>query len=656
MTPSRPPQALRPAPRGALPVLVAALLGLACGAAPGTPADERPDIEEGIAAWFSARSMVDDLHIPPAGRDRIGIDEPEFRAVSVIIRFRGQIIGVGDAADLGSETLYVALREAVRNARRSPKVRELPIEMISSVGRGSTIELELAGEPSPVLGRTIEDVGTEIRPGIDGLALRRDDQWSYVFPGRMQAFGQADRPTRSLIRLMREAGLPPRSPAELRQFEDIGIYRFQTLTLTQDAPGAPPHESVRSARRVFVQSPEEVTDTAVDLATGCLGNIRARLASDPDKLVGDVPGGERLIALGLFGDYDFVRNEFEPLIASANDQALAAWAVARYALNAPGLANPGREELARFAVLILERLEIVDSVEDPPLDSPEAAALVTLATLDLEQLGRAIGIRLLLPRITEQAEALLVEQAGREAGQDEAGSNTMALRNLAATALERARPGSIPGEVLAKLDERTWSMHDERNLAGSLPWLLMAGSAAPVGEDSERWSQVVEAIDALVAAQIGHSGSLVASTPPVEDLVGGFVTRGATRTTADSSSLRPAYALAIVLRTPPGPLDPSLREAWSEATRRSLRFVDQIQVNPGQLHRAPGPERARGGIKRAPWSNEIRLRDTSLALLLATELLTAPDGEPGTVSVDPDPVPTPPEGDVEGNPGGGADE
>ncbi|MEC8558525.1 MAG: hypothetical protein VXY94_00455, partial [Planctomycetota bacterium] len=341
---------------------------------------------------------------------------------------------------------------------------------------------------------------------------------------------------------------------------DIGIYRFQTLTLTQDAPGSPPHESVRGARRVFVQSPEEVAATAADLAGGCLGNIRARLASDPDKLVGDVPGGDRLIALGLFGDYDFVRNEFEPLIAPANDQALAAWAIARYALKAPDLPNPEREELARFAILILERLEIVDSVEDPPLASPEAAALVTLASLDLERLGRGIGIRLLLPRITEQAETLLVEQAGEEAGEDEPGSTTMALRNLATRALEGARPGSVPKEVLAQLDERTWSMHDERNLAGSLPWLLMAGSAAPVGEDSERWSQVVEAVNAMVAAQIGHSDSLVASTPPVEDLVGGFVTRGSARTTADSSSLRPALALAIVLRSPAGPLDPSLRD------------------------------------------------------------------------------------------------
>ena len=655
MTPSRPLQVLRPASSGVLPVLAAVLLGLACGAARGDVEDDRPDIEQGIAAWFSARSMVDDLHVPPAERSGIGIDEPEFRAVSVIIRFRGQIIGVGDAADLGSETLYVALRKAVRNARQSPKVRELPIELISSVGRGSTIELELAGEPSPVLGRTIEDVGTEVRPGIDGLALRRDDRWSYAFPGRMHAFGQADRPTRSLIRLMREAGLPPRSPAELRQFEDIGIYRFQTLTLTQETPGAPPHESVRGARRVFVQSPGEVTATAADLANGCLGNIRARLASDPDKLVGDVPGGERLIALGLFGDYDLVRNEFEPLIAPANDQALAAWAVARYALNAPDLPNPGREELARFAVLILERLEIVDSVEDPPLESPEAAALVTLASLELEQLGRALGITLLLPRITEQAEALLVEQAGREAGADEVGSTTIALRNLAIRTLERTRPGTMPETVLAELDERTWSMHDERNLAGSLPWLLLAGSAAPVGQDSERWSRVIEAVNAMVAAQIGHPGSLVASTPPVEDLVGGFVTRGSARTTADSGSLRPAYALAIVLRTPPGPLDPELRAAWSEATQRALRFVDQIQVNPGQLHRAPGPERARGGIKRAPWSNEIRLRDTSLGLLLATELLMAPD-DPGTAAVDPDPRPAPLEGDVEGNPGDGADE
>ena len=631
--------------RGMAFLLAAVLLGPCILPVQGTSVEDRPDLDDGIDAWFIARDAVDAMHVPPTERTTIDEESPEFRSASIILRFRGQIIGVGDAADLGRETLHVALSNAVKNARMSRRVRELPIEMLESVGRGTTIELELGGRPAPVLGETIEQISTSIRPGIDGLAIRRGTRWEYVFPGRMQAFGQAERPNRTLIRLMRDAGLPPRDPGELKRMEDIGFYTFQTLTLTQEAPKGFPYESVRGARRIFLPTDESVGTVARDIAEGCAESIKARLASDPRRLVGEVSEGKRLVALGLFGDYDFAQDDFDPLIGSPANQALAAWALSRYALKRPDLQNPQREALAELSNLIIERLGILDTVEDDPLEGELAPGLITLASLEIQQVSRAIGTDFLLPKIASQAETKLISQVNGLTEESDTPGGTLAVWNLAARSLEHQRPETFEAGTLESLDALAWSRHDSRSIAGSLPWLLLAQQALPDAPQNDRQALTVELVNALIANQIGHPESLVAEKAPAEDLVGGFVTSGVPRTTATSSSLRPALTLAIALRSPPGPLPPDVEEHWREANQRSMRFADQLQINSEQTVRAAVPARALGGIKRAPWSNVSTLGDTALGLLLATEVILlaeAPGEHSGVPGPDSPPIPSQP--------------
>lgn len=611
---------------GMLLLLAAVLLGPSIQSAQGRFLDDQPDLDDGIDAWFIAREAVDAMHVPPTEQTTIDEESPEFRSASIILRFRGQIIGVGDAADMGRETLHVALTNAVNNARMSRRVRELPIEMLESVGRGAIIELELGGKPTPVLGETIEQISTSIRPGIDGLAIRRGTRWNYVFPGRMQAFGQAERPNRTLIRLMREAGLPPRDPSELKRMEDIGFYSFQTLTLTQEEPDGFPYESIRGARRIFLPTEESVGTVARNIAEGCVLNLKARLASDPRRLVGEVSEGKRLVALGLFGDYDFAQDDFDPLIGSPANQALAAWALSRYALKRPKLSNPQREELAGLSNLIVERLGIVDSVENDPLTGELAPGLITLASLEIDQVNRAIGTKYLLPKISSQAEDELVRQVKSIDEERETPGGTLAVWNLAARSLEQARPGTFEAETLKSLDALAWSRHDARSIVGSLPWLLLAEELLPGTPQSDRQALTVQLVNAMIANQIGHTESLVAEKAPAEDLGGGFVTSGVARTTATASSLRPALTLAIALRSPSGPLSAEDTRYWEQANRRSMRFTDQLQVNPEQSPRAAVPARALGGIKRAPWSNVTTLGDTALGLLLATEVILMTEG------------------------------
>ena len=621
MPPFQSDQTARRLPEWVLVSLVMVFLGPGTGDAWGVQEDTRPDLASGIDAWFIARDVVDEMHVPTTEQTQIDERSPEFSSVSVILRFRGQVIGVGDAHGLGRETLHRALGNAVNNARRSKRVRELPIQLLESIGRGTTIELELGGTPEPVLGETIQDVADNLRPGIDGLAIRRGDRWNYVFPGRMQAFGQADRPNRSLIRLMREAELPPRDPGELKRLEDIGFYRFQTLTLTQDAPTGSPFESIRGARRIVVQTEDELREVAQEIAVGCTNSIMSRLASDPEKLVGEVAEEKRLIALGLFGDYDFVQDDFDPLIGSPANQALAAWALARHALYNDALSPERRERLADLAHLVLERLGILDTVEDPPLADPIVPALVTLAALDIEAVERLLGIEYLKPEVCSQAKAQLIAQVRESDADAQTPGITLAFWSLAAHALQKHEQDTFEASTLEALDALAWSRHDSQNVVGSLPWLLLTQELLPPPRTEERWALTIEIVNALIANQIGHADSLVATRAPAEDLVGGFVISGASRTTATARSLRPALALAVVLRSPSGPVPPELEARWERARQRSARFIAQLQVDETQTPRAAVPKRALGGIKSAPWSNVTALGDTALGLLLATELI-----------------------------------
>lgn len=589
--------------------------------------ERRPTIEAGIDAWLLTRTSVNDLHVPPRDQlqpERLG---PDVEGASLVIRFGGRIIGVGDSYSKGSDTLRQAIATAVRDARTSQRVRDLPFEMMESVGKNSTIELELAGIPTPLLGDTLEETASQIRPGIDGMAIRRGDRWRWAFPARMQAFGQAERPDRVLIRLLRELGLPPREPSELRRIDDVEFYRFEVLCLSQATPTGPPYEALRGAKIVSEQIPIQTLANAV--ASDAAMNIEARLAVDPERPVGEVPGSDRLSALGLFGDYNFARDNFDPLVGAPSDQALAAWALAKYAQANKQLSKDQRERLIQLNTLTLDRLAIVDEVEDPPFDDPKTAALIVLADLANTQAQKTAQLPIQKSTIFDEAKTQLLSQIEKETQTDGANLGTvLALRYLAATRLNEATPGTVPNATLQQLQDAAWRQPTGENLIGSLHFLLLAeSSAAPDDTATARQEAMRLALNGALSNQIAHPKSLTATNDPVGDLTGGFVLANAPRVTATSSSLRPALALAIALNLETSDALPEdQRAAWKTGRTLGLRFARQLQVHAGALARCPSPERAQGGLKSAPWSNKCRLADTALALLLASEVLESPAG------------------------------
>ena len=582
-------------------------------------AELKPDLGKGIDGWFIIRDHADQMYVPTIPEDADA--PPEFEAVSIIMRFKGQIISAGEAHKLGTDTLLSAMKQTISKAQNSKQVRSLPYDMAESIGRNSTLQVDFASAFVPLLGDTFTETASRIRPGIDGIAIRRGSRWRMAYPNRMQTYGQAERPDRTLIRLLRELGLPPREPGELRRLEDIEFYRFEVLSLAQNDPESMPYESFRGAR--LVPDNLAVEPLADRIGRDAANALKERLGSDPEKLVGKIDDAERLIALGLFGDYNYVQDRFDPLVGSSADQLLAAWALARCAAR-PGMENDV-ERLRSLTVfdLILERLTIVDVVEDRPLEDPNSTALAVLGSLEADAAARDLGRPRVQPPLALEARNRLPVQL-KEAD-DSVTSTTLALRLLAAIRLEQAVPGSVEREAIEALTETIRERVPADKAIGILPWLLMCDlpAAAPRRSDAPQMDSLdherfASLLDALISNQIGHSESLVAPRAPIQDLRGGFMLGQSGRTTATASSLRPLLALAsfrhIELSLGEQP-DTSLEESY----QLGLRFLRQLQIDETLAQRGPRPQRGLGNIKRAPWSNEATLADTAIALLICTE-------------------------------------
>ena len=606
-------------------LLIGVVFGLLSTGSRAQDSEIKPDLASGIEGWFIIREYADQMHAP-ADRNST-VSPPQFEAVSIIMRFKGQILSAGEAHKLGTDTLRSAMEDTITRARNSTQVRTLPFDMIESIGRKSTLQVDFADEFIPLLGDTFADTAARIRPGIDGIAVRRGTRWKMAYPNRMQTYGQAERPDRTLIRLLRELGLPPREPGELRRLEDIEFYRFEVLSLAQTESDSMPHESFRGAR--LVPDNLEIGTLADQIGRDASSSLKERLGSDPERIVGEIDDAERLIALGLFGDYNYVQDKFKPLVGTSADQLLAAWALARSA-NREGMESRS-ERLRNLTVLnlIFERLAIVDAVEERPLEDPKSCALAVIASLEAKDAARTLGQ-------PHQKIPLAVEARNRlplQLKEDDASisSTTLALRLLAGIRLERSEPGTIDPESIETLTETIRTRVGAENAIGILAWLLMCETVesdiAATGENGSNDPLAHEKfrglLDAVISNQIGHRDSLVAPTAPIPDLRGGFVVGNTDRITATASSLRPFLALAV-FRNSEMSQGGRPSESLEESYRLGLRFVRQLQIDEELALRGPRPQRALGNIKRAPWSNEASLADAAIAVLISTERPSEP--------------------------------
>lgn len=569
------------------------------------PPDALPDAADVVAAEGTLRRWVDAFDLPPP-------DSPEARAVlrdthgvCVILRRHGRVLGTGTAAGPGDLTLRRAAGRAMAEALSDPAVGSLPAEFLVDIGPLLTVEMEVAGAPVPLLGTTDREIAEQVSPGLDGVAIRRGGDWAMLFPSQMLATNTAGRAERMIGGLAPQVGLAPGAVEQLRRVADVAFYRFRTIQLVQTAPGRAPFQTFRGS--TIVHESEVTWDAVRALASG-LADYLIRLESPLEEPV------------GILGSYRPVADVHEPVFAPPLEQALVAFALARYA-RAPGI-DPSRGELAATAARrILQELMRVVPGEDDPIRSVTTAAAIVVAGRESPALDADSAHFQDLAR-QRVLEACRPDPALGEAREDPllqpADPNSRALVALALAGMSRpsaSEPGADPAFVRRALDEVWESVPDHMHVA-LLPWIAWAEAlhAEATGTTMERVEPMRRLIQVLDACR--QRG------PP--DLSGGLALSESHRITTTAQTVRPGAFLAWALRdpllTPPADAPAALGRHL-----RTVRFVLQLSVRESCEWAFRSPQKARGGLRAATWDSDQPVAAQAMGLLMAAETLSSLD-------------------------------
>jgi len=599
---------------GTLVRMVLALgLGLVIGPAGAAEAD-RPADQVGLRAWMSARAWIDDFRPPPMDDEAARVPLPDVAGVAVVLRSRGRVVGsaaewLGPDAD--EATTDRALRRTVGRALATVlgRVRQddLPETAFEDVGERLVLEMELAGEPNPLLGRSFDRAAAAIEPGIHGLAVRRGDQWAALMPAEARARGRFDRIAGLFSALVVELGLPASELDVLRDRHGVAVYRFQTLTLAQPDAASAPVATHRGDRIVPARWFDR--DAARTLAGELIDHLEARLVPS---------AGDRRARLGLMAGFDPLTGRVEPIIGPPRDQALAARALVR-ATAATSLDEDHRRRALDLAERVMADLLAVEEGEaDPRRDTGAAAAIVLAA---LEQDGRLASLEQSVEEAARAATTLLIERADGERGFLEPDPEARgAIRRARTTdqALGAAALGAAahrgwiePGRARAALDA-VWASTPSGRRYRLLPWITEAELALAGGEPHRVPAEPRKALAALSAALGPQHVDGLPFGHPRSDLVGGLDLGPATPWGPDSTSLP---GLAHLARWPAAE-DP-------RPVVLAGRFVAQLAIDPDDRARWGGWPIAAGGVRAAMWNREQDLVVQALALGVALDALAA---------------------------------
>ncbi len=583
--------------------------------AQGVDAAAAPDEGDAIAAYLKARRWVDAFDTPQAMEPGASVPLRNTSAVCVILRHRGRIISIGEG-DRGARMLRDAVSDALGAALGDEIVQSFPAEFSDQLGRRFTLEIQFAGDPEPLPGRTFAEMGRQIRPGLDGMAFRSavgrgpdaQERWVRQWPCRALASNAAAEPARQAPAIISRFGMPPHRAEAAVQRGDVGVYRFRTFTLGQTTADGAPYETVRGDTVVVVRDEEAaIRETGKAIAA---------------RLVAARWPNETLPGLGLRGTYFPHSDRYDPPAAPPTEQAMAAFALRRYARLALGeTAGAERELLDATARAILADLALVTETEADPYEREIACAFMVLAILEVGPSRRAPVEADMLKRAAATVRAAFTE-AGELATSGGVrapvfqrspvlhAAGVAALARLATTGPERLRPtrATVAGAMTAVMARAPGGQ-----VVGLFPWLVLA--TQEVAPTAAQAKTIATALDAVVAAQ----ADFVDLGPQEQDLAGGYRlsgTRADQRPTAQS--LRPATAIAAAWGE--ASLTPAAgRESRADSIRRAVRFVRQLTVREATAARTPDAARARGGVRRSTWQSEMSVPNQALALLFLAE-------------------------------------
>ncbi len=560
-----------------------------------------PSTTTAVDAWVTVREWVDRMAVPPNAGSPEGV-----AAAAVVLRLDGRPVGVGTSHEKGS-SLPRAVAQAIERVRQDRVIEGLSTKEQDAVGRRLTMELELAGPAAPMVGRTVPEVGQRVEPALGALSMRRNDRWAWTYPSVLQAGNMAGDATAILAALLRELDVDASELPTLELPASMAFYMAPTVRLAQQAPTRPPFEVVRGN--------EVVPLTA--LGPAGRQEFAAAMARHLRSHAPPLPSGADPVALaalrarGLQGDYRPHVDLYRPMTASPADQAVTAYALARYSA-CPEAPEAERNAARAAATEILRALSDVTEGEDPPLESEAAVAASLMALQVLQDPAHPE------PLLPEWRAALLTALDRRLGGSAAESDHARAMTLAAAAAVSAAGgPGAPARERVTQALDLAWKTPQPPQLVATAAWLLMAERSLGGLQDPVRSEAIAAKVgpmrDALRAIQAGTADD--ESSP---DLLGGFSLTGTGRSRATAQSARPALALAIMLGNPTLTPDAEVQDAL-RMQLLALRFLRQLTVDDRSAYAYRDRERSVGGVRTALWDCVQPLPATATTLLALLE-------------------------------------
>ncbi len=530
------------------------------------------------------------------------IDPAVATGACVTLRLSGEVLGRGAVASPDGDSLWQAARQAWLEADAAlPVARESPTRaaQIKDLAQRFTIDLQVGGQMTPLLGDTEAAGASAISPGVLGVAARIGERTEALFPGTMLATGAT--PAEGLRIVVARLGLPPLGLGELRRSRSVSVYRFPVRHLAQADARVAPVFLFRGGRIV------PLSETTGPGLRRFAESVAEHLQSH--RWPGDEPHG-------MTGDYLPLKDTYDPLVGQPLGQALAAFSLARYS-QTPGVSPASASRATRFAADVLGTLSRVGPEESDPLGTPTTAAICLIAARELELIRDADRPNAVPAEFLETARERVrgcIDSNGEWTSL--APSEGRGLIALALT-VEATRPGATAKELAAAANcvRALFRQTDRATLVAEQPWLGWAELA--VAQNEIPAAAALRELRATVwTFQVDERDAGADSA----DLAGGILfTRG--RTPLPTwQSLRPLAFLATALGDRRLTDDAEL-PGETASLQRSLRFVLQLGIDDSLMHMFRDADRALGGVRPAVWDERASVEASALALLTVCETL-----------------------------------
>ncbi len=570
--------------------------------------------QEDIAFAYEAYALASQW----AGRGQVpegslAVPAANVVAVHATIRKAGMTLGQSTAAVEDAELAADLDRPAAKAVDVMPLVRRAVEAAVHEAllnedspssktdeqqeGPGFVLDLQFARPLRPLKIKALADLPGLVRLGLDGLAMRQDQQWAWVFPG--SAIAANTDLNAQLSRLLAALKLPLDSKARIGGDQGPRLYRFEVVHLVQPSDSQQP---------ILLRRGQEWLSTQ-PLDGQMLTLIGEQMA---DYLQ------QRQREDGSFaGTYEPTADRYSPVTADAAEAALAVYALAR----ASRLSSADRPLRAEAAQRGLKNLLSLAATREPGVPGSDAAA--TALTL-LALLETPAASQWKEPRDDLAAALLKMQQpdgAMRLSAKVQsplAGLSTQAVGAYALVRLfDQTRQPDHRRRALSAMQGVWKKIGDHPSEAfRAMPWAAMAErDLIRLTSEPSQPQAMMNLCDQLWKAQITLWGD---DPDRSGDTVGGFnVGEGLYRPTWLSSLPLAGLAVVAADRTL---IAPDKRAHWIISCALGARFLSQLTVQSSGAYYMRNPREAIGGVRSALWDNRQPLAATAASLLALVEL------------------------------------